>query len=114
MCFWFVLVPGVLIAAGIMIAVQKYQDHQDETCNYENDPHITCCQDIEQPLIVVGDSVKINEKVFTPEEVELLKTEHEFNGESTFAILERLTQKTLNCEYEIASFEWNAPNTWTG
>ena len=83
-------------------------------CNDDNDPHITCCQEIEQQLIVVGDSVKINDKVFSPEEVEMLKTEHEFNNESTFAILQRLTQKTLNCEYEMTYIEWDAPNIWVG
>ena len=70
-------------------------------CKETTRRHYCTCNGVEHPLIVVGDSVLMHEKQFSEREIALLKETRQDSQESTYDILLRLTERTLNCEYEM-------------
>ena len=64
---------------------------------YESEANV-CCDGFSQPLIIQGDKVKIGSKVFSPEEIERLKSHSYNNTDTTYSIFEMFDTATRNCE----------------
>ena len=65
----------------------------------ESDENV-CCRGVSHPLIIQGDKVKLGSKVFSDEEVRLLKRPNAQNTESTYSIFKDYDKMTESCEFK--------------
>ena len=66
-------------------------------CGYENSHACKCPNRQKHPLLIDGDSVKLGPKVFSPEEIAMLKVKRQGEAQSTYEIFQELDEATLNC-----------------
>ena len=72
------------------------------------------CGDIEHPLIIDGESVRVGPKQFSEREIAQLKTLREGQTVSTYEIFESLDQTTRECGFEFGTFDFDYDETYTG
>ena len=85
-----------LIAIGATIIVLF--ETQSQTCN-KTAANICRCSDTEDRQIIIdGDSVKLGNKTFTPEEVTRLKTKNSDDTDTTYSIFAAIDDAVRNCE----------------
>ena len=80
--------------------------YEGKACQYTNG-HICKCNNIEQPLLIDGDSVKLGPKVFSPKEIQQLKTRAQGESQSTYEVFEQIDRDTLNCRYDYGTIFLN-------
>ena len=77
--------------------------------------HQCTCGQTTSHLLIYGPSVKLFNKIFSPREIELLKTRNGDSELTTFEIFTAIDQRTRNCTYEFKSYTLNnGSTTYTG
>jgi len=87
-----------LLLIGIVATIIVIFETQSQTCNKTTD-NVCRCSDSEDRLIIIdGDSVKVGNKTFTPEEVTRLKQTNGDNTDTTYSIFEKIDATVKRCE----------------
>ena len=75
----------------------------------EEQTHKWRCGNDTFPILIDGVSVKLYDKIFTPREIELLKTLNGDSEISTHQIFMKIDQMTRDCQFEYGSFRTRTP-----
>ena len=76
----------VLISVLVVVGVITFNliDYQSSDEPLPPGPHEWLCGETVFPLLIDGDSVKLYSKIFTPSEIELLKSKNSDDSKSTY------------------------------